>query len=55
VTFIETVISLFEYRNNISMVRAPPVKVEGFSELFGGDSSSKHDSEENRLTSPSSK
>ncbi|AES95977.1 hypothetical protein MtrunA17_Chr5g0412081 [Medicago truncatula] len=42
-------------QNNISMVRAPPVKVEGFSELFGGDSSSKHDSEENRLTSPSSK
>ncbi|CAJ2647343.1 unnamed protein product [Trifolium pratense] len=42
-------------QNNISMVRAPPVKVEGFSELMGSPSSSKHDSEENRLTSPSSK
>lgn len=44
------------YRNNISMVRAPPVKVEGFSELMGGgDSTAKHDSEENRMTSPSGK
>ncbi|GAU23309.1 hypothetical protein TSUD_237630 [Trifolium subterraneum] len=48
-------ISQMQSQNNISMVRAPPVKVEGFSELMGGDSSSKHDSEENRLTSPSSK
>ncbi|KAJ8771230.1 hypothetical protein K2173_026102 [Erythroxylum novogranatense] len=39
---------------NMGIVRAPPVKVEGFSELMGGDSNStfKHDSEENRLTSP---
>ncbi|XP_027193330.1 uncharacterized protein [Cicer arietinum] len=43
-------------QNNISMVRAPPVKVEGFSELMGGgDSTAKHDSEENRMTSPSGK
>lgn len=34
-------------------VRAQPVKVEGFSELMGGDSTLKHDSEENKLTSPS--
>ncbi|KAA0036350.1 hypothetical protein IC582_018302 [Cucumis melo] len=40
---------------NTNVVRAPPVKVEGFQELMGGDSSSKHDSEEARLTSPSSK
>ncbi|XP_022133245.1 uncharacterized protein LOC111005886 isoform X2 [Momordica charantia] len=40
---------------NPGVVRAPPVKVEGFQELMGGDSSSKHDSEEARLTSPSSK
>ncbi|KAL5178739.1 hypothetical protein HKD37_01G000196 [Glycine soja] len=40
---------------NTSMVRAPPVKVEGFSELMGGDSTSKHDLEENRLTSPNGK
>ncbi|XP_023518890.1 uncharacterized protein LOC111782274 [Cucurbita pepo subsp. pepo] len=40
---------------NINVARAPPVKVEGFQELMGGDSSSKHDSEEARLTSPSSK
>ncbi|XP_047155580.1 uncharacterized protein LOC124826719 [Vigna umbellata] len=40
---------------NISMVRAPPVKVEGFSELMGGDSTSKHDLDENRLTSPNGK
>lgn len=37
------------------MVRAPPVKVEGFSELMGGDSTSKHDLDENRLTSPNGK
>ncbi|KAI4328123.1 hypothetical protein L6164_020505 [Bauhinia variegata] len=40
---------------NMGMVRAPPVKVEGFSELMGGDSSSKHDTEEGRLTSPTGK
>ncbi|XP_048437953.1 uncharacterized protein LOC103954710 isoform X1 [Pyrus x bretschneideri] len=40
---------------NMSVLRAPPVKVEGFQELMGGDTSSKHDSDENRLTSPSSK
>ncbi|PIA56212.1 hypothetical protein AQUCO_00700517v1 [Aquilegia coerulea] len=34
-------------------VRAPPVKVEGFQELMGGDTSLKHDSEEYKLTSPS--
>lgn len=34
------------------MVRAPPVKVEGFQELMGGDPTMKHDSEENKLTSP---
>lgn len=32
--------------------RAPPVKVEGFQELMGGDSSMKHDSEEVKLLSP---
>ncbi|KAF1001869.1 uncharacterized protein LOC141703047 [Apium graveolens] len=36
---------------SLGMVRAPPVKVEGFSELMGGDASLKHD--ENKLTSPS--
>ncbi|KAL7104288.1 hypothetical protein ACP275_08G234600 [Erythranthe tilingii] len=36
----------------MSMSRAPPVKVEGFQELMGGDSSIKHDSEENKLLSP---
>ncbi|KVI03142.1 hypothetical protein Ccrd_018563 [Cynara cardunculus var. scolymus] len=44
------------YRNpqmqNMGMVRAPPVKVEAFQELMGGDSSMKHDSEESKLTSP---
>ncbi|PON84727.1 hypothetical protein TorRG33x02_194310 [Trema orientale] len=40
---------------NMGIVRAPPVKVEGFQELMGGDSTPKLDSEENRLTSPSSK
>ncbi|KAE9466242.1 hypothetical protein C3L33_01845, partial [Rhododendron williamsianum] len=38
---------------NMSTVRAQPVKVEGFQELMGGDASLKHDSEENKLTSPS--
>ncbi|KAL3524939.1 hypothetical protein ACH5RR_013311 [Cinchona calisaya] len=38
---------------NMGMARAPPVKVEGFQELMGGDASLKHDSEENKLTSPS--
>ncbi|KAL0367911.1 UNVERIFIED_CONTAM: hypothetical protein Scaly_1010000 [Sesamum calycinum] len=37
---------------NMTMARAPPVKVEGFQELMGGDSSMKHDSEENKLLSP---
>ncbi|KAL6227632.1 hypothetical protein ACLB2K_001589 [Fragaria x ananassa] len=37
---------------NAGVLRARPVKVEGFSELMGGDASSKHDSDENRLTSP---
>lgn len=40
---------------NVGMVRAQPVKVEGFQELMGGDSTMKHDSDENKLTSPSSK
>ncbi|XP_077223912.1 uncharacterized protein LOC143857370 isoform X1 [Tasmannia lanceolata] len=34
-------------------VRTPPVKVEGFQELMGGDASLKHETEEHRLTSPS--
>ncbi|KAK8606958.1 hypothetical protein V6N13_052710 [Hibiscus sabdariffa] len=37
---------------NMGIVRAPPVKVEGFSELMGGDTTLKHESEENKLTSP---
>ncbi|KAE8701145.1 Transcription initiation factor TFIID subunit 8, putative isoform 2 [Hibiscus syriacus] len=37
---------------NTSIVRAPPVKVEGFSELMGGDTTLKHKSEENKLTLP---
>ncbi|KAL5754572.1 hypothetical protein ACOSP7_022792 [Xanthoceras sorbifolium] len=37
------------------VIRAPPVKVDGFQELMGGDASSKLDSEENKLTSPTSK
>ncbi|XP_027076422.1 uncharacterized protein [Coffea arabica] len=37
---------------NMGMARAPPVKVEGFQELMGGDATLKHDSEENKLTSP---
>lgn len=40
---------------NMGVVRAPPVKVDGFQELMGGDASMKHDSEENKLTSPISK
>ncbi|GFQ07139.1 hypothetical protein PHJA_002858000 [Phtheirospermum japonicum] len=36
----------------MTMSRAPPVKVEGFQELMGGNSSMKHDSEENKLLSP---
>lgn len=38
---------------NVGAVRAPPVKVEGFQELMGGDSSLKQSSDESRLTSPS--
>lgn len=41
--------------SNMGIVRAPPVKVEGFQELMGGDAALKHDTEENKLTSPSSK
>ncbi|CAK7339641.1 unnamed protein product [Dovyalis caffra] len=41
--------------SNHGMVRAPPVKVEGFQELMGGDAALKHEAEENKLTSPSSK
>lgn len=37
---------------NMGMGRAPPVKVEGFQELMGGDATMKHDSEENKLMSP---
>ncbi|XP_073125902.1 uncharacterized protein [Henckelia pumila] len=37
---------------NVGVSRAQPVKVEGFQELMGGDSSMKHDSEENKLISP---
>ncbi|XP_048233178.1 uncharacterized protein LOC8273703 isoform X2 [Ricinus communis] len=40
---------------NMGIVRAPPVKVEGFQELMGGDASVKHDPEENKRTSPSGK
>ncbi|KAK7835601.1 hypothetical protein CFP56_023329 [Quercus suber] len=40
---------------SMGIVRAPPVKVEGFQELMGGDATSKHDADENRLMSPSSK
>ncbi|KAL2905890.1 Ornithine carbamoyltransferase [Bienertia sinuspersici] len=40
---------------NIGTVRAPPVKVEGFQELMGGDTSMKHTPDENKLTSPSKK
>ncbi|MCL7037457.1 hypothetical protein MKW94_026414 [Papaver nudicaule] len=35
------------------VTRAPPVKVEGFQDLFGGDATIKQDSEEHKLTSPS--
>lgn len=36
------------------MARAQPVKVEGFQELMGGlgDSSMKHDPDENKMLSP---
>ncbi|CAH9070168.1 unnamed protein product [Cuscuta epithymum] len=37
---------------NMGMVRAQPVKVEGFLELMGGEPTIKHDFEENKLTSP---
>ncbi|THF98349.1 hypothetical protein TEA_022587 [Camellia sinensis var. sinensis] len=37
---------------SMGSVRAPPVKVEGFQELMGGDATLKHDSEENKSTSP---
>ncbi|KAL3845119.1 hypothetical protein ACJIZ3_002522 [Penstemon smallii] len=37
---------------NMGMARSPPIKVEGFQELMGGDSSMKHDLEENKLRSP---
>ncbi|KAL6993224.1 hypothetical protein U1Q18_011339 [Sarracenia purpurea var. burkii] len=37
---------------SMGTVRAPPVKVEGFQELMGGDASLKHDSEENKLNTP---
>ncbi|CAL5373924.1 unnamed protein product [Camellia sinensis] len=37
---------------SMGTVRAPPVKVEGFQELMGGDATLKHDSEENKSTSP---
>ncbi|KAE8695996.1 Transcription initiation factor TFIID subunit 8, putative isoform 2 [Hibiscus syriacus] len=37
---------------NMSIVRAPPVKVEGLSELMGGDTTLKHKSEVNKLTLP---
>ncbi|XP_059318080.1 uncharacterized protein LOC132068494 [Lycium ferocissimum] len=36
----------------MGMNRAPPVKVEGFQELMGGDATMKLDSEENKLMSP---
>ncbi|KAK9678845.1 hypothetical protein RND81_11G236600 [Saponaria officinalis] len=38
---------------NIGAVRAQPVKVEGFQELMGGDTSTKQNTDENKLTSPS--
>ncbi|CAL5326757.1 unnamed protein product [Camellia sinensis] len=37
---------------SMGTVRAPPVKAEGFQELMGGDATLKHDSEENKSTSP---
>ncbi|XP_065616897.1 uncharacterized protein LOC112018133 isoform X1 [Quercus suber] len=40
---------------SMGIVRAPPVKVEGFQELMGGDATSKHDADENRLMSPRSR
>ncbi|KAH9615617.1 hypothetical protein KSS87_012462 [Heliosperma pusillum] len=38
---------------NTGAVRAQPVKVEGFQELMGGDTSLKQNADENKLTSPS--
>lgn len=38
---------------SIGAVRAPPVKVEGFQELMGGDTSLKQNPDENKLTSSS--
>ncbi|GAB2282984.1 hypothetical protein Dimus_017517 [Dionaea muscipula] len=38
---------------NASVTRAPPVKVEGFQELMGGDASTKHESDDTKLTPPS--
>ncbi|XWS45026.1 hypothetical protein CRYUN_Cryun15aG0100800 [Craigia yunnanensis] len=40
---------------NMGIVGAPPVKVEGFQELMGGDTTLKHDSDENKLNSPPNK
>ncbi|GAV70062.1 Bromo_TP domain-containing protein [Cephalotus follicularis] len=40
---------------NMAIARPPPVKVEGFQELMGGDSTLKHDSEENKLIPPLNK
>ncbi|KAK9136153.1 hypothetical protein Syun_015483 [Stephania yunnanensis] len=40
-------------RRNMVTMRAPPVKVEGFQELMGGDATLKHDPEDHKLTSPS--
>lgn len=37
----------------MASTRSQPVKVEGFQELMGGDAKSKHDAEEQKLTSPS--
>eukprot|EP00262_Sarcandra_glabra_P000428 TRINITY_DN10502_c0_g2_i2.p1 TRINITY_DN10502_c0_g2~~TRINITY_DN10502_c0_g2_i2.p1 ORF type:complete len:131 (-),score=22.63 TRINITY_DN10502_c0_g2_i2:33-425(-) len=42
-----------QYKQSMFSVRAQPVKVEGFQELMGGDATSKHESEEHKLTSPS--
>ncbi|GMH24664.1 hypothetical protein Nepgr_026507 [Nepenthes gracilis] len=36
---------------SVGIARAPPVKVEGFQELMGGDTPLKHDSDESKLTS----
>ncbi|XP_008796667.2 uncharacterized protein LOC103712060 isoform X2 [Phoenix dactylifera] len=37
---------------NAYNMRTPPVKVEAFNELMGGDSTLKHEPEHNKLTSP---